>query len=186
MELLEKWVTPIARFNLADQFDMEAWALEVFTLNAMTNGEDASQEKVLLETFPIMLEMRDRIITPAVNEFSKAHFDYDMGDEFYVETNAKWIPPGEGLYPHLHPGSVISAICYPGDSENAINFFDPRCNAARGYPKPMRQHHFKAFRVSPRKGDIYIFPSYLNHSVSHVTEEIRLSLLHEYYVTKFL
>jgi hypothetical protein len=185
MKYLQPWITEIAHFNVADQFDMDLFANEVFTLYSMTGGEDDSQVKVLAEHYPVIIEMRDKIITPAVMEFSKHSFNYEM-DEFYVETNGKWIPPGEGLFPHLHPGSVISAICYPSDSENALNMFDPRCNAARGYPKPMRNHHFANLRISPKKGDIYIFPSYINHSVSHVTEDIRLSLLHEYYVTKLL
>lgn len=185
METLSLWATPLAKINVADQFDMAAWADEVFAMYTMTNGEDDSQQFITPELFPVMLEMRDQVITPAVQAFCKEHFNQEM-DHYYVETNGKWIVEGEGLYPHLHPGSTLSAICYPGDSTNGLNMFDPRFNARRGYPKAMRNHHFANFQISPKKGDIWIFPSYVQHSVSHVTEEIRLSLLHEYYQTKGL
>ena len=185
MEYLTPWITEIAHINVNDQFDMDLFASEVLALHMATEGEHDHHFNAMAERYPVIFEMREHVITPAVKEFSKHSFGYEM-DEFYVETNGKWIPAGEGLYPHLHPGSVISAICYPADSDNALNMFDPRGNAARGYPKTMRQNHFGNLRISPRRGDIYIFPSYINHSVSHVTDDIRLSLLHEYYVTKSL
>lgn len=185
MNYIEPWKTEIAHFNIRDQFDMEAFSEEVFTLFTMTTGEDESQRVIDESIYPIMLKMRDDVITPAVIEYSKRCFKYDMCD-FYIETNGKWIRDGEGLYPHYHPGSVISAICYPVDSANGLNMFDPRGNACRGYPKEMRWGHFPNLRISPKAGDVFIFPSYIHHSVSHVTEEVRLSLLHEYYVTKNL
>lgn len=185
MNLHEAWKTEFGHLSVADKFDMKAYAEEVFTLFSMTRGEDESQHVIDKNVFPIITTMRDEIITPAVQEYSLKCFDYAM-NEFYVETNGKWIPEGEGLYPHHHPGSVISAICYPVDSANALNMFDPRGHACRGYPKEMRWAHFPNIRISPKAGDVYIFPSYVNHSVSHVTEEIRLSLLHEYYVIKNL
>lgn len=185
MEYIQPWKTEIARVNVADQFDMAALAEETFTLYSMTNGEDDSQKKLDPAIFPVMLKMRDEVITPLVKEFALRCFNSDMAG-FYVETNGKWIPDGEGLYPHYHPGSVISAIVYPSDSDNGMTMFDPRGNACRGYPKPMRHAHFGNHCISPRAGDVYIFPSYIQHSVPHVTEEVRLSLLHEYYVTRNL
>jgi len=185
METISLWATPLAKINVADQFDMAAYADEVFTLFSMTNGEDDRQRCIDEELFPIILTMRDEVITPAVQAYCQEHFGEAMFP-FYVETNGKWIENGEGLYPHLHPGSIVSAICYPGDSTNALTMFDPRMNAMRGYPKRMRNHHFPNFKISPKQGDVWIFPSYVQHSVSHVTEDMRLSLLHEYYQTKDL
>ena len=185
MEIIQPWKTEIARINVRDQFDMEAFSNEVFMMYSMTQGEANSQEKINAENFPVTMDMRDNLITPLVQKFAKRCFDTTL-DDFYVETNGKWIEPGEGLFPHYHPGSVVSAICYPCDSNNGMTMFDPRGNACRGYPKPMRQAHFGNFTISPRAGDIFIFPSYIQHSVPHVTEDIRLSLLHEYYVTRNL
>lgn len=185
MEIITPWVTSIAKINVAGQYDMDLFAAEVFGLTQSAGQEDSSQKHLTTEMFPTILHMRDEVIVPKVNEFAKQFFSEEMG-KYYVETNAKWIPEGEGLYPHYHPGSVFSAICYPVDSENAMTMFDPRGNAGRGYPKSMRQHHFANYRISPRAGDIYIFPSYIQHSVSYVTDQLRLSLLHEFYVTRDL
>lgn len=185
MECFEPWKTVIARVNIADQYDMAAWAQEVFTLYTMTDGEDDSQACLDPSLFPITLAMREETITPLVKQYCLEQFDTRM-EKFYVETNGKWFPPGTGLYPHYHPGSVLSAICYPQDSQDGMTMFDPKGNACRGYPKPIRHHHFKNFQISPRAGDIFIFPSYVQHSVAHVAEEVRLSLLHEYYMTNEL
>lgn len=185
MECFGEWQTDFIQLNVADRFDMEAFAEEVFTMYTMTNGEDDSQARVLSNLFPVTCAMRDSVVIDAVKEYSRRVFKYEM-EKYYVETNGKWIPEGEGLYPHLHPGSVISAICYPSDSNDGITFFDPRGNAARGYPKGMRHNYFKNLIISPKAGDILIFPSFVNHCVSHVKEETRLSLLHEFYVTENL
>ena len=182
METLQLWATPVVKLNVADRYDMSLYADEVFNLFSMTGGEDDQQLCVNKELFPIIMAMRDEVVTPAVRQFISNHFNYEMKDH-YVDTNGKWIAPGEGLFPHFHPGSVVSAICYPSDSKDGMTMFDPRGNACRGYPKKMRNSpHFANFKVSPNAGDIYIFPSYVQHSVAHVNEEIRLSLLHEYYI----
>lgn len=183
METLQLWSVPLLRFNVADQFNMAEYADEVLSLFAMTDGEDDRQLVIKnKELFPIILEMRDKVITPKVMEYAKEHFNFNIS-EFYVDTNGKWIPEGEGLFPHFHPGSVISAICYPSDSTNSMVMFDPKGNACRGYPKRMRNSpHFANFKVSPKAGDVLIFPSYVQHSVPNVDEATRLSLLHEYYV----
>lgn len=186
MEVFELWKTPIVRINVADRFNMADWTDEVFALYSMTGGEDSRQRCIDKDLFPVILSMRDEVITPAVKQFCLDHFNYKVGN-FYVDTNGKWIVEGEGLYPHYHPGSVVSAICYPGDSVNGMTMFDPKGNACRGYPKPMRNSAlFKNFTLQPKQGDIYLFPSYVQHSVAHVTEDLRLSLLHEYYIIEDL
>lgn len=182
METLSLWATPIVRINVADKYDMDSFADETFALFSMTGGDDDRQTVVTKDIFPTILSMRDDFITGAVKQYVKDHFDYEMTDHF-VDTNGKWIEPGEGLFPHYHPGSVISVICYPSDSKDGMTMFDPRGNACRGYTKKMRNSkHFANFKISPKAGDIFIFPSYVQHSVAHVKDDIRLSLLHEYYI----
>lgn len=181
MEHFDPWRTIVSKVNVADQFDMAMFYEEVFLLQAMAGQEDPTQSKLDPELVPTLLQMRDELITPLVREYALTHWGYEI-PKIEVETNAKWIPEGEGLFPHYHAGSCISVICYPQDSESGINFFDPRGHACRGYPKEIRDKFFSAWKVSPKAGDIYIFPSYLQHSVSYVKEDVRLSLLHEYYL----
>lgn len=186
MNIIQPWKIEIGHFNIYDVWvgspGMEDFATEVFNLNLMTNGQDSTQSKLDKEMFPVMLAMRELLITPAVKEFALKQLGYVLREgEYEVETNAKWIPKGEGLYPHQHSSSIISSIVYPQDSESGLNFFDPRVNAGRGFPREIRDEHFARYAISPKAGDVYIFPSYLQHSVSYVEEDIRLSLLHEYY-----
>jgi len=71
---------------------------------------------------------------------------------------------------HVHPSANISGVYYvtappaalaPGDA-GKISFYDPRPRAT------MNQLAFQAtrHRVAPVPGDMYLFPSWLEHSVS--------------------
>jgi hypothetical protein len=183
MNIIQPWKIEIGHVNVnGTPWDMTEFATEVFNLNLMTGGQQETQVSLGSGLCPIILEMRDTLITPLVKEFARNQLGYILRDgEFEVETNAKWIPKGEGLYPHQHSSSILSVIVYPQDSKSGLNFFDPRTNAGRGFPREIRDEHFARYAISPKAGDVFIFPSYLQHSVSYVEEDIRLSLLHEYY-----
>jgi uncharacterized protein (TIGR02466 family) len=71
---------------------------------------------------------------------------------------------------HVHPGANVSGVYYvaappealePGEA-GKISFYDPRPRAT------MAQLPFQAtrHRVAPKPGDMYLFPSWLEHSVS--------------------
>jgi uncharacterized protein (TIGR02466 family) len=71
---------------------------------------------------------------------------------------------------HVHPSANVSGVYYvtappaalePGDA-GKISFYDPRPRAT------MIQLPFQAtrHRVAPTPGDLYLFPSWLEHSVS--------------------
>lgn len=182
LNIIEPWRSVIAHVNIADMFDMEALYNEAFALNAMATGEDVTQSCVDKEMFPLLVGIRDAVVTPAVAAYARSLWQYEIAGRCEVETNAKWIPEGEGLFPHYHPGSCISAIVYPQDSKSGLNMFDPRGHACRGYPKEIRDKFFAVHRISPKAGDIFIFPSYMQHSVSYVQEDVRMSILHEYYL----
>lgn len=182
MDYLVPWPTVIGRTNIAGQIDLEKLAEETLHLNLLTHGEDDSQQHITQLKHPVIIQARDCIITPLIKEYCLEQWGFELKDkEFRSETNGKWIPEGEGLYPHLHPGSCLSAIIYPSDSESGINLFDPRTNASRGYPKAIRRNNMKAVSISPKAGDVLLIPSFVQHSVSHVKDDVRLSLLFEYY-----
>lgn len=182
ISLIEPWRSVIGHFNMGGLINMADFYQEAFTLNAMVGGEDVTQGALEREMFPLLLGSRDEIITPAVRQYAKGLWEYDIDGRFEVETNAKWIPEGEGLFPHYHAGSCISVIVYPQDSVSGLNVFDPRGHACRGYPKEIRDKFFAVHRISPKAGDVFIFPSYMQHSVSYVQEDVRMSVLHEYYL----
>jgi len=77
---------------------------------------------------------------------------------------------------HQHSGSVVSGIFYiraPKGGDLILS--DPRSNAVRGYPDPFK-HYFKEQIITPKDGDIIIFPSYLWHEVNGDNDEPRISM----------
>ena len=66
---------------------------------------------------------------------------------------------------HQHSGSTVSGIFYVQVPDGELRLFDPRSNAIRGYPIPFHSY-FKEYTISPKNGDIVMFPSYLQHEVS--------------------
>ena len=82
---------------------------------------------------------------------------------------------------HVHPSANVSGVYYvtapsaalaPGDA-GKISFYDPRPRAT------MNQLAFQAtrHRVAPMPGDMYLFPSWLEHSVAAFQGEgIRLCI----------
>ncbi|MNF96557.1 hypothetical protein D3C85_233940 [compost metagenome] len=179
-KFIQPWKIEMCHLNVAHCIDLEALRDEIAALSIMTEQEDGGQRFVNNDLCPNIIHLRDDLITPAVVNYAHTCWGYEI-EEMRGETNAKWIKEGEGLFPHFHPGSQMSAIFYPDDAPTGLNMFDPRGNACRGYPKPIRNNHMGMVQISPKAGDIWIFPSYLQHSVSHVKEDTRLSLLTEYY-----
>lgn len=71
---------------------------------------------------------------------------------------------------HVHPGANVSGVYYvtappvtlaPGDT-GKISFYDPRPRATMAQLPFQTTRH----RVAPVPGDMYLFPSWLEHSVS--------------------
>jgi len=71
---------------------------------------------------------------------------------------------------HVHPGANVSGVYYvaappatlePGEA-GKISFYDPRPRATMGQLPFQATRH----RVAPIPGDMYLFPSWLEHSVS--------------------
>ncbi|MNZ89444.1 hypothetical protein D3C78_1083690 [compost metagenome] len=181
MNIIQPWETPIGHSNFAQCLDLAALKDEIGALALMSDQEDGGQRYVNdYDTFPNIVHLLRDIIDHEVKEYIQNMWNYGLG-EFRRETNAKWIPPGEGLYPHYHPGSQVSAIFYPEDSPSGLAMFDPRGNACRGYPKQIRNRYMAPHLISPAAGDLWIFPSFVQHSVSYVKEDTRLSMLCEYY-----
>jgi uncharacterized protein (TIGR02466 family) len=71
---------------------------------------------------------------------------------------------------HVHPGANVSGVYYvsappvalePGEA-GKISFYDPRPRATMAQLPYQATRH----RVAPQPGDMYLFPAWLEHSVS--------------------
>tara|TARA_B100000686_G_C16612629_1_gene874654 strand:- start:236 stop:841 length:606 start_codon:yes stop_codon:yes gene_type:complete len=80
---------------------------------------------------------------------------------------------------HNHPNAYLSAAYYvkfPEKSGN-IKFFDPREQKNIRYPKITKYTEISApiVEITPKEGDLLIFPAYLYHAVSeNLAEEDRI------------
>lgn len=179
MELIQPWKTVIAKINLADVIHLEALANEIMSLHSISPAESETAYKVTPEEFPYLCEVRDNIITPLVQTYVKESMDFDL-TKFTVDTFGKWFPAGSDLAPHTHGSTGITTVFYPADYRSSMMVYDPRNNASRGYPRKIRDNYFAPYTIYPKAGDLIIMPSYLQHYVPTVEDDLRLSLINDY------
>ena len=65
---------------------------------------------------------------------------------------------------HTHPGCYRSAVLYVSNAHSPIRFFDPRPAAVHVEDSPV-------FSFTPTKGQLLIFPAWLEHDVEPNMEE---------------
>ena len=181
MRLIQPWKIQIGHQNIAHLVDLEKLKDEILQLHCLTHNDDSKPHVTSVEESPEVCRVRDLIITPLVTDFAREVFDFDMvGQEFTVDTFGKWFKAGQELTAHLHGGTGITTVFYPSATEAQLIAFDPRGNACRGYPREIRDNHFGNYTIHPEAGDLYIIPSYIQHCVTTVSEDMRLSLVSDY------
>jgi len=127
--------------------------------------------------------LRDNIITPEVVAYIQAEFGVMVhADDLDVLTQCVIVPPGGDIETHIHAMSSVTVIMYPIESSARLVVLDPRTTACRGYPSQIVTTHFGNLRIDPQPGDVYILPSYLQHSVNAVGAELRLSFVNDYFI----
>jgi len=180
MKVLEPWRTVIGVVNAEGYYDPETIASEIHALHCLQEGgEELSDRPVDYQLLPEIDKFRKGFVTDSLREYLHLYFDHELGPH-RIDTNANWVPRGQGLFPHIHRSSHFSCVFYPESTKFGLSFFDPRALACRGYPSEFVKNHFRAQNISPKAGDMVIFPSYLQHSVSYVQEDLRLTLLNEF------
>ena len=117
--------------------------------------------------------------------FLKKIFIDEMGWEYNpdkVKITVMWSiinKKGSFNIQHNHPNAYLSAVYYvkmPINSGN-IKFFDPKEQKSIRYPKIKNYTDISALitEITPKEGDLLIFPSYLYHSVAeNFSEEDRM------------
>jgi len=81
-------------------------------------------------------------------------------------------PPKERSYRHSHTNSWLSGVYYPHDVDGGIVFHDPFPHHFQiDFPSEWNVFNSKTWNFTPQKGDLIIFPSYLEHSVKTNTSE---------------
>jgi len=180
MQIIEPWRTRIGVVNLKDHCDLMQLADEVLALSYMVASDDDKPYTPTDQEFRLIVDVRQRLITPAVIDFIHQEFNYKY-QTVQVESFGRWLPEGKALGAHLHGSSAVTTILYLGDYDSEIVLYDPRGNACRGYPREIRDSYFGQHHYSPKAGDLVILPSYLEHYVPPVKDQMRLTLVSDYY-----
>ena len=116
-----------------------------------------------------------------IQNFLKKIFTDEMGWEYNsdkIKITAMWSiinKKGSFNIQHNHPNAYLSAAYYvkvPKNSGN-IKFFDPREQKNTRYPKVKNYTDTSAVitEITPKEGDLLIFPAYLYHSVGENLSE---------------
>ena len=118
-------------------------------------------------------------------EFYKKVIINEMGwkyDSNKVKMEAMWSiinKKGSFNIQHNHPNAYLSSayyVRYP-EKSGSIKFFDPREQKNIRYPKIKNYTDISAVitEITPKEGDLLIFPSYLYHSVGeNLSEDDRI------------
>jgi len=116
-----------------------------------------------------------------IQNFLKKIFTDEMGWEYNsdkIKITAMWSiinKKGSFNIQHNHPNAYLSSVYYVRDPEKSgsIKFFDPREQKNIRYPKIKNYTDISAVitEITPKEGDLLIFPAYLYHSVGENLSE---------------
>lgn len=126
-------------------------------------------------------EFKNKEIIPAFDNFLKLSLNKSLNDWTGYSLNG-WLTGSNKDYSmrlHNHSGAQLSAVfylmCEDLDHGGEISFTDPRHNANRGYDYTFNEW-FNPLVITPKSGDILVFPSYLYHQVTTYKSNLRLAI----------
>lgn len=180
ISIFQPWQTKIARFNIANDVDLEALAGEIHTLHCLSPRESSTPYPVNPEDFPLICELRDGLLTKLAKGYIEECFNI-VPEGMTIDTFGKWFTKGEALGSHLHGNSLVTSVFYPYSYAQGMVMTDPRFNASRGYPRRVRDTHFGDHIIKPEAGDVFFVPSYVQHSIAPVGEDLRVSLINDFF-----
>lgn len=180
MEFVRPWITSIGKFNVSDRCDLDEICNALLAGSHRVNGSFPPMDDAEPALQPLV-RLRDDIITPAVVSYIDSEFGLSVqAEDLDILTQCVMIPAGGDLETHIHAMSSVTVVMYPIESSARLIVLDPRTTACRGYPRQIVTSHFANLRIEPKPGDVYILPSYLQHSVNAVGAELRLSFVNDY------
>ena len=135
------------------------------------NG-NISKHKYILET-PEFTEIKKQILKHC-DVYTKSYMNVQKDIEFYLQNS--WVvqhKPGDWAQTHVHANSLLSGVCYIQTDEQSgdIKFHKPD-----GYTntfhscvnidyEKMDTHNCDEYNLTPKIGEILLFPAHLMHSV---------------------
>lgn len=173
------WSTPVLQSKMDD--DIKDALIQKLLMDYDIFNPPSYKTNLLEDTCKEICVFKETQVIPAFDEFLKLSLDKSLNDWKGYSLNG-WLAGSGKNYSvslHNHPGSQLSAVfylmCEDMDQGGEITFTDPRHNANRGYD-PSFNEWFAPLIITPKSGDILVFPSYLYHQVSTYKSNLRLAI----------
>jgi uncharacterized protein (TIGR02466 family) len=186
MEVVELFPTPMMIVNIESELDMrEITKLKLLTLNKKNlianghNGNFFHNNSELLKSY-LKDSSLEKTIQKYLNIFLKEVW---LEKDSTIKITGSWInlnPPNSIHHEHFHTNSILSGVLYIDTEKNCGDFqtHRPKTNSRQisgfAYGKNKFVEQIRDF--TPKKYDLYIFPSTLQHSVlPNKSNKIRIS-----------
>lgn len=189
-EIFPVFSFPIYTSNVNHIDNEELNYIKKLDFDSNPDGQNWSKNKCILNE--VTLSRLKKIIDEHVENFTKNVLHVSNKIEFYL-TNS-WVVknnPGAGGNDHLHNNSIISGVLYMDVPDNSGNLIFNRY----GFVSPIfptsvdldfdeyNMLNTKDFTVSPKNGDVVLFPSQMIHRSLRNTSQIeRYCISFNYFV----
>jgi uncharacterized protein (TIGR02466 family) len=162
------FITPLAKVDLSSCITPSEVAF-TDNLKMVPNQQNLISEDLYILRRPELAQFA-AAISAALQDYAREV----MGIDCHLEVTQSWAQqnqPGAGLHPHAHSNSIISGSFYYSELPDPPSrvFFD-RSTAYQRLDLPPEQGRANLFNtkvnaVTPKRGELLLFPSELNHMV---------------------
>ncbi len=173
------WSTPILQRTMSDSLRDGLINRLMQDYDIFNPPSDYSKINILESQATEVQEFLHGEVLPSFEEFCNLTLNKNLADWTDYRVSG-WITGSSKDYSmqlHNHSGSQFSAVfyllCEELDKGGEIVFTDPRQNANRGYDSKF-ESWFEPLKITPKSGDILVFPSYLYHTVLTYQSNLRL------------
>lgn len=161
------WSTPFLHVNV---FDEEQDLIQNLTTMVLVDADASALDATSLTRASMAerLIANDPIVVAAHEFMSKWTKTFVM-DAYGVDLSEVVLEPFYLAQPHLqnvtyhNHGSMITGILYLDVPGGDVIFYDPRTNANRGMGVLAKTPNMASIKLSPKAGDLVMFPSYVYH-----------------------
>ena len=187
-QIYKLFPTPVFHFRVENYQKLNT-ELENYILNLRKKDEKGQKKSNAggwhSHNFDLNNDNTAKKFAKIFEEFYKKVIINEMGwkyDSNKVKMDAMWSiinKKGSFNIQHNHPNAYLSSayyVRYP-EKSGSIKFFDPREQKNIRYPKIKNYTDISAVitEITPKEGDLLIFPSYLYHSVGeNLSEDDRI------------
>ena len=183
-QIYKLFPTPVFHFKLENYKELNT-ELENYILNLRKKDEKGQRKSNTggwhSPNFDLTNDNTAKKFAKIFEEFYKKVIINEMGwkyDSNKVKMEGMWSiinKKGSFNIQHNHPNAYLSSAYYVRHPEKSgsIKFFDPREQKNIRYPKIKNYTNISAVitEITPKEGDLLIFPSYLYHSVGENLSE---------------